>query len=123
MPKSAALRGARSPRALASRIWQRRTTQASGGAQALLHRLPLVVGQRTTFSFAHLELALCGANGQPLSWSEAIVVSITAFHERGFFSSMFQPGDLQAAVAVEAFIGLLIEIVFVATFTQRFFAR
>jgi hypothetical protein len=45
-------------------------------------------------------------------------------HGSGFFSAVFQPGDLQAVVAViEAFIGLLIEIVLIATFTQRFFAR
>jgi uncharacterized protein YjbI with pentapeptide repeats len=75
-------------------------------------------------SFAAAYFALGGANGQPLAWNEAIVVSVTAFHGRGFFSSVFQPGDLQAAVAaVEAFLGLLIEIVFIATFTQRFFAR
>ncbi len=31
---------------------------------------------------------------------------MTAFRRRGFVSSVFQPGDLQAAVAaVEAFIG------------------
>ena len=30
---------------------------------------------------------------------------------------------LAAVAAVEAFIGLLIEIVLIATFTQRFFAR
>jgi hypothetical protein len=49
---------------------------------------------------------------------------MTAFHGRGFFSSVFQPGAIQAAVAaVEAFIGLLIEIVVIATFTQRYFAR
>jgi len=74
--------------------------------------------------FAATYFALGGAHGQPLTWNEAIVVSMTAFHGRGFFSAVFQPGDLQAAVAaVEAFIGLLIEIVFIATFTQRFFAR
>jgi uncharacterized protein YjbI with pentapeptide repeats len=74
--------------------------------------------------FAATYFALGGANGQPLSWNEAIVVSMTAFHGRGFFAAVFQPGDVQAAVAaVEAFIGLLIEIVFIATFTQRFFAR
>jgi uncharacterized protein YjbI with pentapeptide repeats len=74
--------------------------------------------------FAAAYLALGGSNGQPLTWNESLVVSMTAFHGRGFFSSVFQPGDLQAAVAaVEAFIGLLIEIVFIATFTQRFFAR
>jgi hypothetical protein len=75
-------------------------------------------------AFAAAYLTLGGANGQPLSWNEAMVISTTAFHGRGFFSSVLQPGDLQAAVAaVEAFIGLLIEIVFIATFTQRFFAR
>jgi uncharacterized protein YjbI with pentapeptide repeats len=74
--------------------------------------------------FAATYFALGGANGQTLSWNEAIVISMTAFHGRGFFSAVFQPGDLQAAVAaVEAFIGLLIEIVLIATFTQRFFAR
>ena len=74
--------------------------------------------------FAMAYFALGGVNGQPLPWNEAIVVSMTAFHGRGFFGSAFQPGDLQAAVAaVEAFIGLLIEITFIATFTQRFFAR
>jgi hypothetical protein len=61
-------------------------------------------------------------------WNEAIVISMTAFHGRGFFQTAFQPGDLQVAVAaVGAFmgllIGLLIEIVLIATFTQRFFAR
>jgi uncharacterized protein YjbI with pentapeptide repeats len=75
-------------------------------------------------AFALAYLTLGGTNGQALSWNEAIVISMTAFHGRGFFSSVFQPGDIQAAVAAaEAFIGLLIEIVFIATFTQRFFAR
>jgi hypothetical protein len=49
---------------------------------------------------------------------------MTAFHGRGFFAAVFQPGDLQAVVAAaEAFIGLLSEIVPIATFTQRFFAQ
>jgi uncharacterized protein YjbI with pentapeptide repeats len=75
-------------------------------------------------SFAAVYFILGGTSGQPLPWNEAIVVSMTAFHGRGFFAAVFQPGDVQAAVAaVEAFIGLLIEIVFIATFTQRFFAR
>jgi hypothetical protein len=74
--------------------------------------------------FAAGYFTLGGANGQSLTWNEAIVISMTAFHGRGFFSAVFQPGDLQAAVAaMEAFIGLLIEIVLIATFTQRFFAR
>ncbi|HEV2238193.1 MAG TPA: pentapeptide repeat-containing protein [Ktedonobacterales bacterium] len=73
-------------------------------------------------SFAIGYFFLGGALGQALSWNEALVVSMTAFHGRGFFGSAFQPGDPQAAVAaVEALIGLLIEIIFIATFTQRFF--
>jgi hypothetical protein len=51
-------------------------------------------------------------------------VGPTAFRGRGFFATAFQPGDPQAALsAMEAVIGLLIEIIFIATFTQRFFAR
>ena len=75
-------------------------------------------------AFAALYFVLGGAHGQSLSWNESLVVSLTAFHGRGFFATAFQPGDPQAAVgAVEAVIGLLIEITFIATFTNRFFAR
>jgi hypothetical protein len=64
------------------------------------------------------------ANGQTLSWSEVIVISMTAFHRRGFLATVFQPNDAQAAVAaVEALSGLLIEIILIATFTQRFFNK
>jgi uncharacterized protein YjbI with pentapeptide repeats len=60
----------------------------------------------------------------PLTWNEALVISLTAFHGRGFFATAFQPGDPQAALAaLQAVIGLLIEITFIATFTNRFFAR
>ena len=74
--------------------------------------------------FAVIYLVLGGAGGHALTWNEALVVSLTAFHGRGFFATAFQPGDPQAAVAAaEAVLGLLIEITFIATFTQRFFAR
>ncbi len=44
------------------------------------------------------------------------------FHGCGFFATAFQPGDPQAGLAaLEAVFGLLIEISFIATFTQRFF--
>lgn len=59
-----------------------------------------------------------------LVWYEALVVSLTAFHGRGFFSQQYQPGDPQSIIAaIEAVVGLLIEISFIATFTQRFFGR
>lgn len=60
-------------------------------------------------------------SGPHLAWNEALIISLTAFHGRGFFPEQFQPGDPQSAIAaVEAVIGLLIEICFIATFTQRF---
>ena len=76
--------------------------------------------------FAAGYFALGGANGQSLSWNEAIVIiiSMTAFHGRGFFTTGVSLGDTLARLAAgEAIIGLLIEITFIATFTQRFFAR
>jgi uncharacterized protein YjbI with pentapeptide repeats len=74
--------------------------------------------------FAALYFALGSAHSQALTWNEALVVSLTSFHGRGFFATAFQPGDPQAAVAaIEAVFGLLIEITFIATFTNRFFAR
>jgi hypothetical protein len=74
------------------------------------------------FALAYFLLGTGGSH--MLTWNESIVVSMTAFHGRGFFASAFQPGDPQAAVAaVEALFGLFIEITFIATFTQRFFAR
>ncbi len=62
--------------------------------------------------------------GNHLAWNEAIVISMTAFHGRGFFPEQFKPGDPQALVAaIEAFVGLLIEVTFIATLTQRLFGK
>jgi uncharacterized protein YjbI with pentapeptide repeats len=62
--------------------------------------------------------------GHHLAWNEVIVISMTAFHGRGFFPTQFQPGDPQALVAaIEAFVGLLIEVTFIATLTQRLFGK
>lgn len=62
--------------------------------------------------------------GSHLAWNEAIVISMTAFHGRGFFPDQFRPGDPQALVAaIEAFVGLLIEVTFIATLTQRLFGK
>lgn len=62
--------------------------------------------------------------GTHLAWNEAIVISMTAFHGRGFFPEQFHPGDPQALVAaIEAFVGLLIEVTFIATLTRRLFGQ
>ncbi|HEV2460334.1 MAG TPA: pentapeptide repeat-containing protein [Ktedonobacterales bacterium] len=55
----------------------------------------------------------------------ALVFSVTSFHGRGFMPGENMPltNPLTVLAAAEAIIGLLIEITFIATFTQRFFAR
>jgi hypothetical protein len=61
---------------------------------------------------------------QHLQGYEAIALSMSSFHGRGFYWPTQSPGDKVAILgAIEATIGLFIEITFIATFTQRFFAR
>ena len=58
-----------------------------------------------------------------LAWTQALIVSVTAFHGR-VFSSSFLPGSPQSTVAAfEAVTGLIFEGVFIAMLTQRFFGR
>jgi len=59
-----------------------------------------------------------------LSSLEALIFSVTAFHGRGFFPGPFALSNpVTALAALEAVVGLFIEISFIATFTQRFFGR
>jgi hypothetical protein len=56
------------------------------------------------------------------SWDSPLVLSVTSFHGRVFFAGGLPLTDWAARVgAIEAMVGLLIEITFIATFTQRFF--
>jgi hypothetical protein len=83
-------------------------------ARSLAAYLLLVAG------FGALYFSLGLTLGPHLQWYEALVVSLTAFHGRSFFAQQFSPGDPQAIVAaLEAVVGLFIEISFIATFTQR----
>lgn len=83
------------------------------------------------FAFAYglathgvLTFGLAPSSIKPLQWYEALVLSISSFHGRGFFQPVQSLGDPVAIIAAgEAIIGLLIEISFIATFTQRFFGR
>lgn len=60
-------------------------------------------------------------NGVRDSW-RAIVFSVIAFHGRGLFPTGTTVGDPTSSLAaLEAIIGLVIEISFIATFTQRAF--
>jgi hypothetical protein len=56
-----------------------------------------------------------------LTPDEALILSLTSFHGRGFFPGFLSLGDWVARLgAVEAVIGLVIEIILIATFTRRF---
>lgn len=77
--------------------------------------------------FAVAYYFLSQASSPHLGPLAATVFSVTSFHGRGFSPS---PGDsvaltspLTVLAAVEAIVGLVIEITFVATFTQRFFSK
>jgi uncharacterized protein YjbI with pentapeptide repeats len=55
---------------------------------------------------------------------EALIFSVTSFHGRGFLPGPFALNSpVTALAALEAVVGLFIEISFIATFTQRFFGR
>jgi len=59
-----------------------------------------------------------------VSLLEAVLTSVTAFHGRVFSEPFLQPGDPQLWVtAFEAVAGLVIEGVFIAMLTQKFFGK
>jgi len=61
----------------------------------------------------------------PLSWKGAFILSITAFHGRGFFlgGEFGYESTVTLLAAIEAIVGLFIELSFIATFTQRFLGK
>jgi hypothetical protein len=59
-----------------------------------------------------------------LSFLEAVLTSVTAFHGRVFSEPFLRPGEPQLWVtAFEAVAGLVIEGVFIAMLTQKFFGK
>ncbi len=59
-----------------------------------------------------------------LSWDEALILSMSSFHGRGFFTQGISLGDPYARITViEGFVGLFVEVTLIATFTQRFFRK
>lgn len=63
--------------------------------------------------------------GPMLSPLGAFVFSMTSFHGRGFFpgNNISLDDPLTVLAAFEALVGLIIEVTFIATLTQRFFNR
>ena len=78
-----------------------------------------------SFALGYYELThLLHAQPYPLLWYEALVLSVSSFHGRGFFQTVDNLGDPVAILAsIEAIMGLLVEISFIATFTQRYFGK
>jgi len=73
--------------------------------------------------FAGLYYGFGQGHPHHMSWLEALIFSITAFHGR-VFSSPFLPGSQQSIVtACEAIVGFTFEGIFIAMLTQRFFGR
>jgi hypothetical protein len=84
----------------------------------------LVAYLAAILGFGAAYYALGQATGPHLSPLGAFVFSMTSFHGRGFFPGGIGLDDpLTVLAAFEAFVGLVIEVSFIATFTQRFFAR
>lgn len=84
--------------------------------------LAAYLGSLIVFAAAYFALGQSGA--QPLSVVDAMALSINSFHGRGFLPGTVAVSDaVTVLTALEAMLGLIIEISFIATFTQRFFAR
>ena len=84
----------------------------------------LIVYLLVIFSWAAAYFATGQAVGPHLSPLASLVFSVTSFHGRGFFPGGIPlDNPLTVLAATEAVIGLIIEISFIATFTQRFFGK
>lgn len=76
----------------------------------------------TTFATAYYVLG--HAVGPAMSPLGAVVLSMTSFHGRGFFPGGIGLDDpLTVLAALEAFVGLLLEVTIIATLTQRLFRK
>lgn len=78
-------------------------------------------------SFAVAYAIIGHSMNPPMSPPGAFVFSIISFHGRGFFpgfsNGMAIDNPVIILAAIEAVLGLIIEISFIATFTQRFFSK
>jgi hypothetical protein len=76
----------------------------------------------TVAAFAVAYYLLGPSQGHTFLPDGALVFSVTSFHGRGFFPETLSfESWVTRLAALEAVIGLFIEISFIATFTQRFF--
>ena len=85
---------------------------------------------RSLFAYAFVIVVICCTYFIIVTWGlifhgiGSIVFSMTAFHGRGFFPGGIDLDDpLTVVAALEAFVGLLIEVTLIATLTQRLFGK
>ncbi|HEX8035144.1 MAG TPA: pentapeptide repeat-containing protein [Ktedonobacterales bacterium] len=84
----------------------------------------IIVYLLVVLGWAAAYFAAAPSSGIPLSPLGSLVFSITSFHGRGFFPGGIPlDAPLTVLAAGEALAGLIIEISFIATFTQRFFGK
>lgn len=105
-----------------SLLWSRILNIVAGYGERPFNALFAYVTTIAVFMVVYLLLSnFVDTRLSHLSWDESLVLSVTSFHGRGFFPGTLPLGDWVARIAaVEAVIGLFIELVFIATFTHRF---
>jgi hypothetical protein len=75
-------------------------------------------------TFAAAYFALSPAGSIPHAVRDAVLLSITSLHGRGFaLDHLTMHTSVATLSAVEAIVGLVIEVLFIVAFTQRFFKR
>jgi len=74
--------------------------------------------------FAAVYLLSAPLNDPALRWDQALTLSVSSFHGRGFFTPDVTLTDTYARLgAVESVVGFVVELGFIATLTQRFFDK
>lgn len=94
--------------------------------RAILLYLAVIIWFANFYVWASKSLITLGlppSHVQPLAWYEALILSVSSFHGRGFqpFQNLNDP--VAALAGIQAVFGLVIEVSFIATFTQRFFGK
>ena len=88
------------------------------------YALVIVVFASTYYGLTNYLGALFPTRSTRLAPIEALVLSVSSFHGRGFFPQSLSLGDPIAVVAAaEAIIGLFNELVFITTFSRRVLDR
>jgi hypothetical protein len=107
----------------------RRLTIVSGYGDRPLRALGVYITVILAFAGSYFGITTPGSpiffgDSQPPQLHEAVVFSLSSFHGRGFFPSTIGLGDPVAIVAaLEAVVGLFIELVLIVTFIRRLFER